>query len=43
MPEKKKRKEVENGPVLVFIISQETRTELSFKAFRTGILFHSFV
>ena len=42
--EKKKRIEIENGPVLVFIISlPRTRTELSFKALTTGILFLPFV
>ena len=41
---KKKRKEIENGPVLVFIISlPRTRTEVSFKALTTGILFLPFV
>ena len=41
---KKKRKEIENGSVLVLIISlPRTRTELSFKALTTGILFLPFV
>ena len=35
---------MENGPVLVFIISlPRTRTELSFKALTTGMLFLPFV
>ena len=44
MSEKKKGKRKENDPVLFFTVSlPETKTELSFKAFTTWILFHPFV